>query len=85
MIRIDTLSIRVGTQLTHAALLHPHRYEQLRGGVMPKGVNQNWEKALEVKNSMYRVEVDKDTSHILECDANPHSFRCSKCAIHADT
>lgn len=52
---------------------------------MPKGVNQNWEKALEVKNSMYRVEVDKDTSHILECDANPHSFRCSKCAIHADT
>lgn len=45
---------------------------------MPKGVNQNWEKALDVKNSMYRVEVDKDTSHILECDANPHNFRCSK-------
>ena len=65
MIRIDTLSIRVGTQRTHAALLHHHRYEQLRSGVMPRGVSYNWEKACVVKNSMHRVEVDTDTSHIL--------------------
>ena len=78
MIRIDTLSIRVGTQRTHAALLHPHRYEQLRSGEMPRGVNYNWERACDVKNSMYRVEADMDTSHILECDANPHNFRCGK-------
>ena len=78
MIRIDTLSIRDGTQRTHAALLHYVRYEQLRSGVMPRGVNYNWEKACDVKNSMYRVEVDMVTSHILECDANPHNFKCGK-------
>ena len=54
------------------------RYEQLRSSDMPRGVNYNWEKARDVKNSMYRVEVDTDTSHILECDANPHNFKCGK-------
>ena len=78
LIRIDTLSIRDGTQRTHAALSHYVRYEQLRSGVMPRGVNYNWEKACDVKNSMCRVEVDMDTSHILECGANPHNFKCSK-------
>ena len=62
----------------HTALSHYVRYEQLRGGVMPRGVNYNWEKACDVKNSMYRVEVDMVTSHILECDANPHNFKCGK-------
>ena len=53
LIRIDTLSIRDGTQRTHATLSHYVRYEQFRGGVMPRGVNYNWEKACDVKiNSM---------------------------------
>ena len=30
------------------------------------------------KNSMYRVEVATDASHVLDCEANPHNLKCSK-------
>ena len=45
---------------------------------MPRGANYNWEKVCDVKNSMYRVEVATDASHVLDYDANPHNLKCSK-------
>ena len=81
-VQAEELSAHVCGRCAHVQQLvakgQKPRYEQLRSGDMPRGVNYNWEKACDVKNSMYRVEVDMVTSHILECDANPHNFKCGK-------